>query len=214
MDASDDSPITRLRTYTTWFLTTDTQPAASIREFTRTIFITILIIAILFAISGVWPPMVSIESGSMEPDITRGDLIYIVEEPRYSSDDNTHANTGVVTHRTGSETGYKSFNGYGDVIIYHPNGDQQRIRIIHRSMFWVNESENWYSKANPKYLDGENCGEVPNCPAPHDGFITKGDANDHYDQVKHISTPVRPEWVVGTAEVKIPYLGYVRLAMP
>jgi len=30
--------------------------------------------------------------------------------------------------------------------------------------------------------------------------------------VSGLSDPVRPEWVIGTAEVKVPYLGHVRLA--
>ena len=36
-------------------------------------------------------------------------------------------------------------------------------------------------------------------------------SNSNYDQAGTLSTPVRPEWVVGTAEVKVPYLGQIRL---
>ncbi|MFB9805374.1 hypothetical protein ACFFQF_08330 [Haladaptatus pallidirubidus] len=57
----------------------------------------------------------------------------------------------------------------------------------------------------------DSCQELLNCPAPHAGFITKGDANDAYDQVVPISEPVKPSWIRGTAEVKIPWLGHVRL---
>jgi len=37
--------------------------------------------------------------------------------------------------------------------------------------------------------------------------------NDYYDQVKGISEPVRPSWIKGTAEYRIPYLGWVRLTV-
>ncbi|GKZ13081.1 Signal peptidase I-like protein [Haladaptatus sp. T7] len=34
------------------------------------------------------------------------------------------------------------------------------------------------------YVGGaDDCEELPNCPAPHAGFITKGDHNGEYDQV-------------------------------
>ena len=76
----------------------------------------------------------------------------------------------------------------------------------------MNESENWYDKANPEMVSGGSCSAIPNCPAPHAGFITKGDNNGRYDQVGSvISEPVKPEWIRGTAEIRIPYLGYVRL---
>ena len=77
----------------------------------------------------------------------------------------------------------------------------------------MNDSENWYAKADPAYLAGEDCAAVPNCPAPHAGFPTKDDANDRYDQVIPLSGPVRPDWIKGTAEIRIPYFGYVRLVL-
>ncbi|MDR9382389.1 MAG: S26 family signal peptidase, partial [Natronomonas sp.] len=64
--------------------------------------------------------------------------------------------------------------------------------------------------------DAENCEELNHCPAPHAGFITKGDnelTNRHYDQASRLSAPVRPDWIIGTAELRVPYLGYVRLLL-
>ena len=48
--------------------------------------------------------------------------------------------------------------------------------------------------------------------APNSGFITKGDNNFLFDQSSGVSpnTPVKPEWVLGVARLRIPYLGYVR----
>jgi len=93
-----------------------------------------------------------------------------------------------------------------------PDGNAAQTPIIHRAMLWIEEDENWYDRADRRYIDGaENCDELEHCPAPYSGFITLGDNNGAYDQVGPQSAPVRPEWVVGTAELRIPYLGHVRL---
>jgi len=80
----------------------------------------------------------------------------------------------------------------------------------------VDDGENWYDRADPAVLDADSCDELRNCPAPHAGFITKGDneaTNDYYDQAKGLSSPVKPEWVRGTAQYRVPYLGWVRLTV-
>ncbi|QSG07424.1 S24/S26 family peptidase [Halapricum desulfuricans] len=180
--------------------------------------IVVLIGALLFTASGVWPPMVAIESGSMEPVMERGDLVFVMEADRFPGD-GAHE-SGVVSARAGRATGYEKFGAYGDVIVYEPDGSDRRTPVIHRAMFWVEEGENWIDKANPEYLPEDAvCEEstsggtdVRGCPAPHSGFITKGDANSAYDQVNGIASgPVRPEWIVGTAEYSVPYLGNIRL---
>ncbi|WP_458207411.1 S26 family signal peptidase [Haladaptatus sp. NG-SE-30] len=194
-----------------WFRHTDNGTVVFVREMLESVAVVAAIGLVLFAVSGVWPPMVAVESGSMEPHMERGDLIFIVDENRFVPDA-AQGSTGVVTYQQGSESGYKSFNDYGDVIIYRPDGSNYETPIIHRAHFWVSDGENWYDRADPSYIAGaDNCKELPNCPAPHAGFITKGDNNGAYDQVVRISEPVQPNWVRGTAEVKIPWLGHVRL---
>jgi len=172
----------------------------------------VLVGAFLFAVSGVWPPLVAIESGSMEPHIDTGDMVFVMDAERFSGGEARH---GVVTAATGTETGYRTFQQPGDVIVFEPNGNEQRTPIIHRSMLWVEEGENWYDRANQTYVgSADSCDELQNCPAPHTGFITKGDnkvTNNRYDQVTGASTVVRPEWVIGTGTFRIPRLGYVRV---
>jgi hypothetical protein len=119
--------------------------------------------------------------------------------------------TGVVTHAVGTEAGYDSFGQAGSVIVYRQPG-RFGPPIIHRARFYVEEGENWYDRANPDYLPGDSCETVPNCPAPHAGFFTKGDNNGMYDQVNAIGAPpVKPSWVTGVARVRIPLLGWIRL---
>ncbi|AKH96519.1 S26 family signal peptidase [Halanaeroarchaeum sulfurireducens] len=204
-----DGPKAALR----WAWEADEGLIVFVREMVGSLVAVLLVGLLLFAVSGVWPPMVAVESGSMEPNLQKGDLVFVMDEQRLAPDYATH-DTGVVPYDVGEDQEYRSLGSYGDVIVYHPNDDPARKPVIHRTRFWVEEDENWLSKADSTYLPGEDCDAVPNCPAPHAGFITKGDnerTNDYYDQTRGISGPVKPEWIAGTAEVRIPWLGWVRL---
>ncbi|NEU59117.1 S26 family signal peptidase [Halorussus sp. MSC15.2] len=194
------------------FRNSENQVVVFVREMLSSAGIVLAIGLLLFAVSGVWPPMVAIESGSMQPNMEKGDLVFIMEEGRLAPAA-AQQGTGVVTYQAGKEAGYKKFNRYGDVVVYQPYGSSQETPIIHRARFWVEDGENWYDEAKKQYLpEGvDNCRELSNCPASHAGFITKGDHNGFYDQSRGISNVVKPGWIRGTAEVRIPYLGYVRL---
>lgn len=193
-----------------WFLQTDHEGVVFVREAGSSALAVLAVGLILFAASGVWPPLVAVESSSMEPNMYPGDLVFAMDEGRFVPDA-AHAETGVVTYQDGEQQGYSTFNGYGDVIIYKPYGSDRRTPVIHRARFHVEKGENWYDRANKEYITSENCDELSNCPAPHSGFITKGDNNQYYDQARGISDPVRADWIRGTAEVRIPWLGCVRL---
>ncbi|WP_273836550.1 S26 family signal peptidase [Halococcus sp. PRR34] len=199
-----------------WLATTDHEAVAFVREVASSLAIVAAIGLLLFAVSGLWPPMVAIESESMSPNLKTGDLVFVMEEHRFAGGA-AQAGTGVVGYRAGEQAGYKEFHKYGDVIVYEPDGNGRETPIIHRARFWVNDGENWYDKANQEYLGGAgSCEALTNCPAPHDGFITKGDNNGQYDQVGGgfmgpISAPVKPSWITGTAEFRIPWLGEIRL---
>ncbi|MGB9940338.1 signal peptidase I [Methanosarcina sp.] len=140
---------------------------------------------------GLWTPMVAVESGSMEPHMQVGDIIFIKSVDRVN----------IITNEEGKNTGYTSFENYGDVILYRPYGEQGVTPIIHRAMYRVETGERMW----------EN-GPI----APYSGYITKGDnviTNTHFDQEGQISyeMPVKDEWIIGTAQYRIPYLGYIRL---
>jgi len=193
-----------------WVFETDNDAVVFVRELVSSALAVILVGLLLFAVSGLWPPLVAVESGSMQPHMQRGDLVFVVEEHRFAGS-NGYADTGVVPYDTGERVEYSRFGGYGDVIVYERDGAGGTTPIIHRARFWVNDSENWYDKANPNYVDGSSCEAIANCPAPHAGFITKGDHNQYYDQINGISSPVEPSWVRGRAQFRVPWLGYVRL---
>lgn len=194
-----------------WFWTTDTGWALYARDIITSVSAVLIVGLLLFAISGIWPPMVAIESGSMEPNMHEGDLVFVVDNERFTPDESP-ASTGVVPADMAHETGHAKFGSHGDVIVFLPDGSDRRTPVIHRAMLWVDEGEDWADRADPAVSGGaSDCAGLDNCPAPHAGFITLGDANPSYDQVNGLSEPVRPEWIVGTAEVRVPYLGNIRL---
>ncbi len=158
------------------------------------VFLAVLIFASFSQIVfGMWTPMVAVESGSMEPHMNVGDIIFIKDIDR----------TQIITYAQGTDD-YTSFDSYGDVILYKPYGQEGVTPIIHRAMYYVEEGE-------PMWEGGPE--------APHSGYITKGDnevTNRYYDQQGQVSylMPVKEEWVIGVAQFKIPYLGYLRLMLP
>jgi len=159
-----------------------------------------------FIIGGIWPPFVSVVSDSMEPNIDTGDMIYIVDNERYTD---SEAYAGVVPKM--DEDSSESFDKYGDVIVFQPDGDENKVPVIHRAIMFVEEDEDWSDRGEIEYMDVESCDRLPNCPAPNKGFITHGDANSQYDQVAELSKPVKEEWVKGRATYRVPFLGWIRM---
>ncbi|MCU4926054.1 S26 family signal peptidase [Halobacteria archaeon AArc-dxtr1] len=192
-----------------WFFRSEEGTVVVVRDVLTSVAIVAVIGLVLFGISGVWPPLVAIESGSMEPNMHRGDMVFVADEERFVGDEPA-AGTGIVPLADAND--HNQFGKDGDVVIFRPGGDGNPV--IHRAHYWVEEGDNWIDEqANPDYLGDATCDQVTTCPAPYDGFVTKGDANRGYDQVGFgtDSGIVRPEWVTGKAMVRVPYLGYVRL---
>lgn len=158
--------------------------------------------SVLFAVAGTWPLVVGVESGSMEPNIAAGDLVVLTAPDRFEP---AAADTelGVVTHAAGWEREHRSFGSHGSVVVFR-NPDARGSAIIHRVHLRVEEGDNWVRRANDSFLRREGCKAVQYCPAPHDGFITKGDANPRYDQASGLVPPVRGNWVSGVARYRIP----------
>lgn len=160
----------------------------------------ILIIGLPYIISGIWPPFVSVVSDSMEPNIVKGDMVFIVDNERYAENDSIHG----IDPSNGE-------SGSGDVIVYRPNGDPKETPVIHRAIEYTEKGEDWTKSIDKEHLSTESCTAIINCPSPHDGFITLGDANSRVDQDAGISKPVKHEWIVGKSMQKIPLLGWVRI---
>ncbi|WP_408960019.1 S26 family signal peptidase [Natrinema sp. 74] len=199
-----------------WVLETDNRTMSAVRTVLTSLAIVAVVGLLLFGISGQFPVLVAVESGSMAPNMHTGDLVFVVEEGRFAGEGAVDG-TGIVTLEQGRETGYRQFDKPGDVIVFRPNGDPTVTPVIHRARFWVEAGENWVrTKADSEYLNGATCADIASCPAPHDGFVTKGDANPAYDQLPRSgaeTTVVSPGWVTGKAMVRAPNIGDVRLIL-
>lgn len=183
---------TRERTKKLW--KTDNYWLALLRDIIVAFLVVAVILSIVYWYSGSVNPLVAVQSGSMEPHINIGDVVFNRGLNRVS----------VVTYNDGKATNYQSFGNYGDVIVYRPNGDEHATPIIHRAMYWVNAGD-----------------RLPNNQtAAHAGFITKGDHNQDYDQPLLFGgmpsvEPVKPEWIIGVSQQPaIPWIGNLRLALP
>ncbi len=162
----------------------------------RDVLFVIAVVAVFASVSrvalGLWTPMVAVESGSMIPHIQIGDIILVEGVDR----------TDIVTYLDGKQSNYTSFDEYGDVILYRPYGRDGATPIIHRAMYYVKKGESMWNGGPP---------------APHDGYITKGDnskTNPLYDQQGSISymQPIKKEWIIGVARFyRVPVLGCVSL---
>jgi len=204
---STDEPVWRR------VLTATDGPLLLLREVAISFGIVLLIGLLLFGVSGVWPPMVAVESESMEPNINKYDLILVTEPGRFAPP--AADETGVVTLADVDGGGHESFDRPGSVVVYK-NPNSFGPPIIHRAHFFVEAGENWHDRANPDYISAGSCGELNNCPAPHAGYITKGDneaSNGMYDQANGIAPVVKPGWITGIAQLRLPKIGYIRLAL-
>ncbi len=170
------------------------------KEIVSTLLIVGLIVGIGIAITGTWPFMVAVQSGSMEPHIHKGDVIILFGLSR----------TKIVTWREGVKIHYEMFGDYGDVIVYHPNGDNSRTPIIHRVIAYVHKGDRI-----PMLLreNGKTILVYTKYVAKSNGYITQGDANPIPDQLapEWNIQPVKREWIVGVAKFRIPYVGWLRL---
>jgi signal peptidase len=107
-----------------------------LRDVGVAVAILVFVLLGMYAYTGVWPPLVVVESQSMQHGdqtsyigvIDTGDLVFVQGAPQRSD---------VITYIEGRATGYSTYGDYGDVIIFHPNADVSVTPIIHRAMLWV-----------------------------------------------------------------------------
>jgi signal peptidase len=112
--------------------------------------IVVLILVSLFAYTGVWPPMVVIESNSM---MHGGDSqIGVIDTGDLTLVKSINERQGVVTYveatcATNPHHGLKTYGDFGNVIIYRKNGLAE-IPVIHRAIAWIEYNA---SASNPPY---------------------------------------------------------------
>ncbi len=204
------------------------------------LIVLVVIFLSLFAYAQTWPPLVVIESGSMQHGdlshigtIDTGDIVVV--KKIYSADD-------VVSYVEGRMKDYSTYGDYGDVVIYKCNGEL----IIHRAIVYLHwNGKNWkirgFENGNyPKwlhvtkdYITIDNVGyenkkivinlqKLNPSKVGTDGFITMGDHNlaqygpSAYDQSSSGFIPicvhlVSYNMIVGVARGEIPWFGAIKL---
>jgi signal peptidase len=120
------------------------------------IAIVALILVSLYAYAQNWPPAYVIESNSMQHGstdtvglINTGDLV-IAQKISTSQ---------IVPYVVGAQDGYKTYGEYGDVVLYHPNGDTSVSPVIHRAILYIEYANASYSVPE---LSGAPCGDQAN----------------------------------------------------
>ncbi len=162
----------------------------------------LLVVAVVVAVAGAWPPFVAVESGSMAPSVERGDLVVVTSVERFPWGGLAGNAEADAPTRLGDR---------GDVVVFDPpDGDGNPI--LHRLAFPVAAGEDWTTRADPGRLAGD-CAALEACPAPHDGYVTYGDANGQYDQSAGVAPVVREDWISAKALFAVPNLGWFRVAI-
>jgi signal peptidase len=186
--------------------------------------------------SGVWPPIVVVESSSMMHSteslpygrfgtINPGDMIFVKKI-------DTSANGGRGDIWLLGQPGAPSNYGKtGDVLIYFPDGNRGVTPIIHRAIAYVTVDgtgpDRTYDVLYPSLAgmrpihfnsSGITLGNVQlyNYQPTHGGYITKGDnpiTNPSTDQPNLAQEPTLVNWVEGKAVGEIPWFGLIKLAL-
>jgi len=208
------------------FWRSDSGKISLIRDILIALIVVLIILTALWAYTDQWfsTPMVAIESGSMmhpeEPfgrlgTIDPGDMVLLVKVNKESD---------IVTYgaaKAQGKKGLKTYEDYGDVIVYRKYGDPNDEQIIHRAMCWIKYNEEYetytveeYEVINETSVNITELG-LNNYKPRHSGFITKGDnpfTNSECDQIGGVcDEPIKPEWISGKARGELPWIGTINL---
>lgn len=118
------------------------------------LFVASILLA-MYAYTGLWPPLVVVESDSMMHSeenvsyigvIDTGDLVLVKDVGSVSE---------VETYMEGYSSGHSTYGDYGDVVIYKVNGNDLTTPIIHRAVIYleVNVDGNSFRAESLRYVD-------------------------------------------------------------
>lgn len=207
--------------------------------------ILVAFIVVLVIISGIygytrsWPPVVVVESGSMQHSqdtselgvIDTGDIVMVKDVD--STDD-------ITTWAIGKNKDYSTYGEYGDVIIYDKNG-KGGTPVIHRAIVYIRVNQTnkenrqpgdpytydvpewgiWNNRTIVYDIDELDLKIRYEPTRGHDGYLTKGDnreTNRRVDQEAGITDlegivveQISINWVIGVARGELPWFGLIKL---
>ncbi len=107
-----------------------------IRPVVVAVVVVLLLLTGMYLYTGNWPPLVVVESGSMQHsssyaylgDLNIGDVVMVKKVTSSSQ---------VRTYIDGEASGYSTYGEFGNVIIYRPYGSYSTTPIIHRAIVYI-----------------------------------------------------------------------------
>jgi len=200
------------------FWKSDNSKISLLRDIFVALMLVLIVLTALWAYTGQWfgVPMVAIETNSMQHEnepfgrvgtINAGDMVLLVKiDDRMDIEPYIEKNSHNI-----------QYGKPGDVIVFHPDGDFDRIQIIHRAMCWVERHEDGnytvegYGITRESSISINELG-LKNYKPSHSGFITKGDNNAVSDQAGNLcKEPSKVSWISGKARMEIPWIGTINL---
>ncbi len=95
------------------------------------------ILLIMYAYTGLWPPLVVIESNSMMQSDDNTSYIGVIDTGDMVLVKDIDTRDDVVTYVEGYVSGHRTYGDYGDVIIYKKSGLDDSTPIIHRAVLYL-----------------------------------------------------------------------------
>ncbi|HYY49215.1 MAG TPA: S26 family signal peptidase [Thermoplasmata archaeon] len=96
--------------------------------------IVVVVLAALYAYAGVWPPLVVVESKSMQHS-DRDSSIGVIDTGDMVFQQEANTRDKIKTYVEGRASGYSTYGDFGDVIIFRQ--PQNSVPIIHRAILYV-----------------------------------------------------------------------------
>ena len=95
------------------------------------------ILLVMYAYTGLWPPLVVIESESMMHSEENVSYIGVIDTGDMVLIKDIDAAEDVETYVEGFVTGHRTYGDYGDVVVYNKMGDSTDTPIIHRAVVYL-----------------------------------------------------------------------------
>jgi signal peptidase len=120
--------------------------------------IVMIIIGGIYLYTGNWPPVVVVESKSMQISDTEsflgvidtGDLVLVKS---------IESENDVISYIEGKRVGHETYSAYGDVLIYNKNGYEDITPVIHRAIIWLELNETTQNSFDAEELKHHKFGE-------------------------------------------------------
>lgn len=139
------------------------------------VFVASVLLA-MYAYTGLWPPLVVVESESMMHSEENVSYIGVIDTGDLVLVKSVDSPSEIVTYAEGFVSGHSTYGDYGDVIIYLANGNELGTPIIHRAVI---------------YLEANDDGNSFRCEALRDVDAGKWDTTDPDDTWDHLTSTIR-----------------------